>query len=334
MIDGESSEFVAVAQRALEGGSPSTALASLGWWQLLRDLDEGESRRALFSVFRAQGRALTSSTALAALLAAPYLDALELDPGTVAATAIRASRRRGMVHVAIGDFAGMQILVDRPGLGASALNLDDVRLERIEVPGRLDLHAVHVDEAHWRPTIAEDTAAPARRQSVALGRVALALEMLGAAEGALELATEHARSREQFGRPIGAFQAVQHLLAWAMTDCAAIEGAAHAAVAFGATLPPRFDAIVKALAGRNARRACERTLQTLGAIGFTAEHAHHHFHSRVLALDSLLGTSADLTHDLGRWLREESGGSQLPTALLVPATPDELLGAEDALRSC
>jgi alkylation response protein AidB-like acyl-CoA dehydrogenase len=150
----------------------------------------------------------------------------------------------------------------------------------------------------------------------------------------LALAVEHAQAREQFGQPIATFQAVRHLLAWATTDCTALERVAAEAVVLDEAAPQRYGDIAKALAGRNGRRACERALQVLGAIGFTAEHTHHHFHSRVLALDSLLGTSADLTHDLGRWLREESGGSQLPTALLVPATPDELLGAEDALRSC
>ena len=67
--------------------------------------------------------------------------------------------------------------------------------------------------------------------------------------------------------------------------------------------PERYGEVVKALAGRNGRRACERSLQVLGGIGFTAEHAHHHHHSRVLLLDSLLGTSAELSHDLGAWLR-------------------------------
>ena len=69
--------------------------------------------------------------------------------------------------------------------------------------------------------------------------------------------------------------------------------------------------MVKALAGRNGRRACERSLQVLGGIGFTAEHEHHHHHSRVLALDALLGSSAELTHDLGAWLRT-SGRPGLP----------------------
>lgn len=64
---------------------------------------------------------------------------------------------------------------------------------------------------------------------------------------------------------------------------------------------------------RNGRRACERALQVLGGIGFTAEHDHHHFHSRIFALDALLGTSADLTHQLG---------SDLPTTRVHPGFSD------------
>ncbi len=101
-----------------------------------------------------------------------------------------------------------------------------------------------------------------------------------------------------------------------MTDCVALDSAAIAAVTLADALPPRYDDMVKALAGRNARRACELSLQALGAVGFTAEHAHHHFHSRVLALDSLLGTSADLTRDLGTWGREAQLDLGLPGALL------------------
>ena len=78
--------------------------------------------------------------------------------------------------------------------------------------------------------------------------------------------------------------------------------------------------MVKALAGRNGRRACERSLQVLGGIGFTAEHAHHHHHSRVLLLDSLLGTSAELSHDLGAWLRTTGDDPGFTRAVLLAGT--------------
>jgi alkylation response protein AidB-like acyl-CoA dehydrogenase len=133
----------------------------------------------------------------------------------------------------------------------------------------------------------------------------------------LAVAVEHARTREQFGRPIGTFQAVRHLLALATTDCTAVESVAALAVKLDSGAPAGYGAITKALAGRNGRRACERALQVLGAIGFTAEHSHHHFHSRVLALDSLLGTSAELSRELGSRLREGRSDPRIPATLLL-----------------
>ena len=86
--------------------------------------------------------------------------------------------------------------------------------------------------------------------------------------------------------------------------------------AFDLDAPQHFDEIAKALAGRNGRRVCERSLQVLGGIGFTAEQDHHHFHSRVLALDSVLGTSAELARGLGAWLRENPADPRIPMQIL------------------
>ena len=80
-----------------------------------------------------------------------------------------------------------------------------------------------------------------------------------------------------------------------------------------------FATVAKALAGRNGRRTCERAQQVLGGIGFTAEHDHHHFHSRVLALDGLLGASAALTRQLGAELRS-NGDPGFAAAVLIPLT--------------
>jgi hypothetical protein len=319
-IDTTGDEFLAVAGQAMQTGDGADALDALGWWPLLDDLDDADARAAVFAVFRAQGRHLASSPALGGLLAQPYLDPAGAAPGDVVATITRRSPRRGPVTVVVGDVGGRRLLVRRPGHGAAVVDSGAVTLRRVDVPGRLALHEVEVDDATLAqsPTIDDAAVTEAGPRSLRLGRIAAALEVLGAAEGALALALEHAAAREQFGQPIATFQAVRHLLAWARTDCAAIEAVAHAAVARHLAAPPRFDEIAKALAGRNGRRACGRTLQVLGAIGFTAEHDHHHFHSRVLALDALLGTSAELTPALGAWLRATGDAAGIPSALLVP----------------
>ncbi|WP_241835224.1 acyl-CoA dehydrogenase family protein [Pseudofrankia asymbiotica] len=311
-------EFLDAARLALRapagGGDP---LEALGWWDLLPELSDRDARAAAFALFRAQGRELVSSAALGGLLAAPFLAATGLAPGALVATVSRRSPRRGERLVAIGDVTGAALLVDRPGHGAAVLAHDQVSLRPVAVAGRLAVHEVELDPSAWKAAVPESVAAPARVAGRSLGRLALALEILGAAEGALALAVAHAAAREQFGQPIGAFQAVRHLLAWARTDCVALDAVTTVAVRLGEAAPPRHAEVVKALAGRNGRRVCERALQALGAIGFTTEHDHHHFHSRVLALDALLGTSAELTHALGAWFRETGTDPAVPAAVLL-----------------
>lgn len=227
----------------------------------------------------------------------------------------------GALDAWLVDIPASHLLVDRPGVGASLVSVEDVALRPVSIPGRIALHEVELDAGAARLAIAEKDAEIARSRSYFLGRVALAVEMLGAAEAALALAVDYAGTREQFGKPIGSFQAVRHLLAWAQTDCAAILAVARQAVALDRAAPAGFDEILKALAGRNARRACERTLQVFGGIGFTAEHDHHHLHSRVLALDSLLGTSAQLTRDLGIRLRTDRTDPRIARGLLLADSP-------------
>lgn len=309
-------EFLSVSRKALGASTGSDALSALGWWELLDEIDDPEARTALFALFRAQGLELGDTCALGALLAHPYIGAGAAD-GTVVAAITRDSVRRGPVTIVFGDLAVDQILIDQPGIGAALVPTTELTIRRIELPGRLTIHEVDASPSQLVPAIGEDVAAATRARSAFLGRVGLAFEILGAAEAALALAVEHARARVQFGRPIGSFQAVRHLLAWAITDCAAVEATADAARDLCGGAPARFDEVVKALAGRNGRRSCERTLQVLGAIGFTAELDHHHFHSRVLGLDSVLGSSSELTVDLGTWLRATRSDPQIARAMLL-----------------
>lgn len=318
MISEDHAELLAVAEQAVRTDGAG-ALDVLGWWDLLGQLDDPDLRPAAFAVFRAQGRALVATPAVGGLLALPHLEALGMDPGSVVAAVPRRGRRRGAGHVVVGPVGDRAVLVDLPGRGVAVATNDELGLTPLEVSGHLDLREVTGDLHALEIVAGEDRAAPARERAAFLGRVALAAEILGAAEGAVALALTHATDRVQFGEPIGRFQAVRHLLAWADTDCVATEATIDQAVALDRSAPPRWDEVTKALAGRNGRKACERSLQVLGGIGFTAEHDHHHHHGRVLALDALCGTSAELTRDLGAWLRDR-GDPGYPRRLLLPVT--------------
>jgi hypothetical protein len=318
-------EFLAASRQALRQASGPEALRSLGFWDLLDELADPAARAGLGALFRAQGQELAGSGALGGLLAHAYVAGSEVPPSSVAAPVTRRSVRCGAVSVLVGDAEGVDlVLLDRPGLGAVLVERSDVELRPVDVAGRLPLHEIVADAARPVATIAEDRAEAARRRSGSLGRLACAFEILGAAEAALALAIEHAGARSQFGQPIGTFQAVRHLLAWARTDCTALLAVGERALVLDGRAPPRFDEVVKALAGRSGRRTCERTLQVLGAIGFTDEHDHHHCHSRVLVLDAVLGTSAELARDLGRWLREDGAAPAIARTVLVAAGgPDD-----------
>jgi hypothetical protein len=315
MSTDDENEFLAAAVQAVRGSGPDP-LDVLGWWELTPHLEDPDARAATFAVFRAQGRELGSSPALGGLLAQPFLARSTFGPGTAVAAVRRVSKRRGPIWVLVGETASRLILLDEPGRGTYVLEPDAVELDPIDVPGRLVVHEVHVDVDRHEPAVAEGDAEEAREQSAYLGRVALAEEILGAAERAVDIAVQYACDREQFGQPIGRFQAVRHLLARASTDCVAVDGVIAHALLLLNDPPIRYGEVVKALAGRNGRRACQHSLQVLGGIGFTAEHVHHHHYSRVLLLDSLLGSSAELTHDLGTWFRTSGNDPRHTTAIL------------------
>lgn len=325
--DDRDDELLAGATNAMTASEGPAALDALGWWDLLPHLaDDDVARAATIAVFRAQGRRLRRSPALGALLAQPFADTAGLDPATTVAAIGRPAADGRTTWVVLGDPGGRRILFDRAGAGVVVADADAVELVPVDIAGRAGVHEVR-SELDGLPAfsalsalpvlLGEGDAAPLRARATYLGRIAVAAEILGASERAVELAVEHATVREQFGRPIGTFQAVRHLLAWARTDCTAIDSVIRKALALHADPPDRFDEIVKALAGRNGRRSCERSLQVLGGIGFTAEHDHHHHHSRVLLLDALLGSSAELTHGLGAWLRSTGTDPRLATAVLV-----------------
>ena len=104
--------------------------------------------------------------------------------------------------------------------------------------------------------------------------------------------SRYAKEREQFGRPIGAFQAVQHILADAhVLRETAWSAVLYAAAALDEETPDAAEAttIAKAYVSRAARTVVEGALQVFGGIGFTWEHDLHLFLRRVLACEQRFG---------------------------------------------
>lgn len=124
---------------------------------------------------------------------------------------------------------------------------------------------------------------------------ALCAESAGATQRVLEMAVEYAKVREQFGKPIGAFQAVKHLCADIFTVAesatAVARHAARSLAAEGATLESvqLETSLAKAYVSENCADAAEKNIQVHGGIGYTWEHPAHLYLRKLKSNEQLFG---------------------------------------------
>ena len=124
----------------------------------------------------------------------------------------------------------------------------------------------------------------------------LAVEQVGAAQHLLDLSVDYAKSRLQFGRQIGSFQAIKHKLADMLVDLEHARSTAYHAVwaISDATDDPALAAsIAQATASAAFSRIAADTIQVHGGIGFTWEHQAHLYFKRAATDAALLGTAEE-----------------------------------------
>jgi alkylation response protein AidB-like acyl-CoA dehydrogenase len=127
------------------------------------------------------------------------------------------------------------------------------------------------------------------------GALAAAAELVGLGARLIEVTVEYAKTREQFGQKIGAFQAVKHQLADAYLGLAFARPLVYrAAYSFAHAEPARatYASAAKATASDAASRAARVALQVHGAIGYSYEHDLHLWMKRVWALSLAWGDAA------------------------------------------
>jgi alkylation response protein AidB-like acyl-CoA dehydrogenase len=121
---------------------------------------------------------------------------------------------------------------------------------------------------------------------------ALAAEQVGGAQGCLEIATDYAKERHQFGRAIGSFQAVKHHCADMLVQIESARTAAwYAAWACAAAREelPSAVPIAQASASEAYTFAARQCIQILGGIGFTWEHPAHLHYKRAISSEQMFG---------------------------------------------
>ena len=131
------------------------------------------------------------------------------------------------------------------------------------------------------------------------GKVGLCAEMCGGAQKVLEMSVAYAKVREQFGRPIGSFQAIQHKCANMLVEVESSKSATYYAawaVANDVAEAPLAAAMAKAYTSDAYRHTAGEGIQIHGGIGFTWEHDMHIYFKRA--------KSSEVTFGDATWNRE------------------------------
>ena len=181
-----------------------------------------------------------------------------------------------LVVAALGD-GRAAFLVDAQAPGVTAEPLTAVGADR---PHRVGFDGVRVSRERVLP--GGDAAVEA---IFAYGAAATCAELVGAAQRVLDMTVEYATQREQFGRPIGGFQAVQHHCADMAMDVLTSRFIAYEAIwRLSAGLEATTEvSMAKAWVSEAAERVCARGHQVHGAIGFTREHDLHLYSRHAMA---------------------------------------------------
>jgi alkylation response protein AidB-like acyl-CoA dehydrogenase len=234
-----------------------------------------------------------------------------VDPARVTATAepdgtgfVLQGSKTMVVEAAAAD--EIAVVARRPGtegdegVGAFVVRQADVAVEPVEVldPSRplarvaLEGAPVDADRVLGHPGPA--TAAAIRR-AVEVAVTSLAIEIVGTAQTIFDVTLDYAKQREQFGVPIGSFQAIKHKFADMLV---ALERARATSYFAALTIAEDDDrralgaSMAKAAAGDCAARLAKEGIQIHGGIGYTWEHDMHLYVRRVTSNAALLGDAA------------------------------------------
>ncbi len=219
---------------------------------------------------------------------------------TVQAGAGESPTLTGTVQRVVDGSVADDLLVAAQGADGVALYVVDATGPGVErtVLATMDLTrpqaTIGFTDAPARLVAGADEAQRVIDHALQVGSVLLAVEQVGAAQHLLDLAVEYAKSRLQFGRPIGSFQAVKHRLADRLVDVEHARSAAYHAVwalSDGSDDPALAASIAQAVASEAFTKVATDTIQTLGGIGFTWEHQAHLYFKRAVTDAALLGSA-------------------------------------------
>jgi alkylation response protein AidB-like acyl-CoA dehydrogenase len=201
--------------------------------------------------------------------------------------------------VVVGRDAAAIVRRDSPRLAISSMPAMDVTRK---------LYAVRFDETPSEP-LRDPRGLP---RALETATAALVAEMVGGMQRVFELSVDYAKTRKQFGKPIGQFQAVQHQLADSYLETESARSAAYyAAWALQENAPGASVAvsIAKMYASDAARNVGNRAIQVHGGMGFTWENDLHLYYRRFKGSETAFGDGAYHRERIARLIIDQTSAS-------------------------
>jgi alkylation response protein AidB-like acyl-CoA dehydrogenase len=208
----------------------------------------------------------------------------------------------------VGATGDRRYIVERNAEGVSVTPTQTIDATRKQYAVKLDGVKVGEDAAFG----GDGAMAPARIRAY----TAIAAELTGIAQRAMEMAVDYAKERKQFGRPIGSYQAVSHRCAQMLLETEAARSAVYYAAWASDNEPetaPLAASMAKAYASDAGTRVTNASLQVHGGIGFTWEHDLHLYLKRALSDAVMFGDA--------RWHREQVAQMVIDGQAVTAAEP-------------
>jgi alkylation response protein AidB-like acyl-CoA dehydrogenase len=220
----------------------------------------------------------------------PFVMDAQVADTMVVAARINPSGTGGVVASAGNAEAEILVLVDAGAPGVEITPLKTVDMTRRLCTVRLRGVLVEAADVVGAP----GTSRRVVRRILDHALVAIAIELVGTGQRALDLSIAYARERVQFGRPIGSFQAVKHACVDMMIAVETARSLAYyAAWAVSENAPEAGNAaaMAKAYCSDMGKTVTSQAIQVHGGIGFTWEHDLHLYHRRALASEAAFGAA-------------------------------------------
>lgn len=226
-----------------------------------------------------------------------------------------------------GEVERLAVVASAGGAPALVLTEADGSGVKVEPQESLDvgvpMYAVTFSGAEAGAVAEGAVAATMLARLTAVGALLAAAESVGAASRMLDDARAYAAERRQFGRTIGSYQALRHLLAdMYVRQASAWSTVLYAAAALDDDLPEALQtaAVAKAYVARAAREVAHGALQVFGGIAFTQEHQAHRFLRRIVVREQQFGDAAHHERELGRALARRATRRLDDSAVATPVS--------------